>query len=88
MELDVLMNVGNIPNNSTVYKVNGTKKYILKDEIVIGLEDKSVQKIKSESCKFLVSEEGYINAVSNDVILKWKTSLLELNCEFGDDEDE
>lgn len=86
MNLTILINAEFIPNGSTVYKANGTTKYIIKDKIDVYTLENKKETISTKDCKFLISDNGSINAISTNTILKWETDLETLNFIFGDDE--
>lgn len=88
MNLTVLLEAKYIPNGSKVYKASGTYPSILKDKISVYNESGKSESITTNGCKFLISETGNINAISENLILKWETDLHTLNCLFGEDVDD
>ncbi|HQJ57175.1 MAG TPA: hypothetical protein PLH46_05990 [Caldisericia bacterium] len=88
MNLTVLIEAKYIPNGSKVYKASGTYPSILKDKISVYNESGKSESIVTNGCKFLISDTGNINAISENLILKWETDLHTLNCLFGEDVDD
>jgi hypothetical protein len=68
MNLTVLLEAKYIPNGSKVYKTSGTYPSILKDKISVYNESGKSESITTNGCKFLISETGNINAISENLI--------------------
>lgn len=79
MNLTVLIEAKYIPDGSRVSKATGENVYNLRAELKIYSQSGEPQIIKSSGCKFLVSDTGVINSISETLILKWYTDLDELN---------
>lgn len=79
MNLTVLIEAKHIPDGSKVSKATGENVYNLRDELKIYSQSGEPQVVKSSGSKFLVSDTGVINSISETLILKWYTDLDELN---------
>lgn len=79
--IDVLLPAGDIPDGSTVTKRTGAKEYTLKQKIKIYADKDSgtsPQVLEADGVKYLTGD-GAINAISDNVVLVWKTTTGELH---------
>lgn len=79
--MEVLLPAGDIPDGSTVTKRTGAKEYILKHKIKIYADKNSgttPQVLEADGVKYLTGD-GAINAISDNVVLIWKTTTGELH---------
>lgn len=80
MELKVILPARHIPNNATVTKVTGEKRYTIRAAVhyysAMGRKDTIVP---SNGHLFIVASNGDINEVTLDQRLCWCANVLELH---------
>ncbi len=79
--IEVLLPAGDIPDGATVTKRTGAKEYKLKHKIKIYADKDSgtsAQVLEADGVKYLTGD-GAINAISDKVVLIWKTTTGELH---------
>ena len=78
--LRLIAKLGTIPIGSSVTKIGGTKKYLVRDRLDIYKENGDPEMIyANDGCLYLVGPDGSINAFGFEKELVWHTDLETLN---------
>lgn len=78
--MKLLIELGRVPEGSSITKKTGTKQYTVKDEIRIYVNEKEYQIIKAnQGCRLLIDHQGLSHsAMSSDVEVVWEVDRDDL----------
>ena len=73
--MKIILRSIDIPLESTVSKVTGTKEYIIKDRIRIFGDDSKRELLAIDGTRLLISDRGDANSVTAETELIWHTDV-------------